>query len=183
MSVKIMRSEGFNIKLLYNWACVLHISKLCFFLSWFRSHVSSAMQRCANGHPRTLPLLPLPQLPPALHRVSHCASCVLIRLKSRAPAVVLEKSKRKAMTGRGAGNSRRAGRHVNVTLKATIAAMAPEAPGASSFGTRGARLRPDATLPREVTGILAKSRISHQFRQSKNLIWIEKICMNIHGYI
>lgn len=74
------------------------------------------------------------------------------------------------MTGRGDGNTRRAGPHVNVTLKATTAAMAPEAPGASSFGTRGARLQPDAAPHREATGTLAKSRISHQYRQSKNLI-------------
>lgn len=84
--------------------------------------------------------------------------------------MVLETSKKKAMTGKGDGNSRRAGHHVNVTLKVITAAMAPEALGASSFGTRDVRLRPDATPPREATGTLAKSRISHQYRQSKNLI-------------
>lgn len=99
--------------------------------------------------------------------------------------MVLETSKREAMTGRGDGNARRADHLVNVTLKATTAAMALEALEASSSGTRGAHLRPDAAPRREATGTLAKSRISHQYRQSKikkkNFMnGGKKRCMNIY---
>lgn len=167
------------------------MSLCCMFLKWFfvpppcfRSHASSAMLRCANGHPRTLPLRSLPQLPQALCRASLYASCVWTRLRSPAPAAVPETSKIKVMTRKEGGSSRRAGHHVNVTLKVIFAAMAPGALGASSFGTKGAHLQHDATPLREATGTLAKSRISHQSRQSKNLIWInKKMYEYIHGYI
>lgn len=148
-----------------------------------RSHASSATPRCANGHPRTLHLRPLPQLPQAQRLASRYASYAWTKLRIRAPAALLETSRRRSMTGRGGGNARRADLHVIVTLKATTAATAPEATGASSFGNRGARLQPDAALRREATGTLAKSRISLQYRQSKNSTWIEKRCLNIYTWI
>ena len=135
-----------------------------------RSHVSSAMPKCANGHPRTLPLRPLLQRPLARRQDSHYASCVLTRLRTWVPAIALETSKRKATTGRGDGSARRVDHRVNVTLKVTTAAMAPEAQGASSSVTSDVRPQPDAAPPREATGTLAKSRTSHQYRQSKNFI-------------
>lgn len=188
MSVKIMRPEGLgNKKSMFKWQCdVISNSALSFsfFLPWFRSHVSSATPRCANGLPRTLHLLPLPQLPLAPHQVSRYASCVWTRLMSRAPAAVQQTNKRKATTEREGGNARRAGNHVSVTLKATTAATAPEALQASSSGTRGALFQPGAAPHREYTGTLAKSRISHQYRQSKNFdMNRKKMYEYIHGYI
>lgn len=178
MSVKIMRSEGLTGRVLKlsKWVYVLPILKM-FFLFLFRSPVNSATPKCVKGHPRTLPLHPLPRPPRpplALRRASHYVNCAWTRPRSRAPAAVLETSTREATTGRGDGNARRAGHRVNVTLKATTAAMVPGAPGASSSGTIGVLHHPDAAPRREDTGTLEKSRTSHQYRQNKNLISIEK---------
>lgn len=178
MSVKIMRSEGLTGRVLKlsKWVYVLPILKM-FFLFLFRSPVNSATPKCVKGHPKTLPLHPLPRPPRpplALRRASHYVNCAWTRPRSRAPAAVLETSTREATTGRGDGNARRAGHRVNVTLKATTAAMVPGAPGASSSGTIGVLHHPDAAPRREDTGTLEKSRTSHQYRQNKNLISIEK---------
>lgn len=152
-----------------------------FFLqTFFRNLASSAMLRCANGHPRTLLLRPLPQRPRAPHQASPCASCVWIKLRIQAPAAAPQTSRKRAMTKKGAGNWRKAGHPVNVTLKVITATTAPEAPGGSSFGIRGASRRSNAPPPRAATGTLEKSRISHQYRQSKNSLQKDEY---IHGYM
>lgn len=142
------------------------------------------MLKCANGHLRTLRLRPRPPLPRVPRRASRYVSCARIRPRSRAPALLLETSRRRPMTGRGVGNTRRADRHANVTLKATTAATAREGTGASSSVTRGARLRPDAAPRRGATGTLAKSRIFHQYRQSKKKLYMngggKKRCTSIY---
>lgn len=148
-------------------------------VSFLRSLVNSAMPKCANGHPKTLPRPPLLSLPPAQRQASRYVSCAWTRRRSRAPAAVLQTSKREVTTRREAGSARRAGRHVSATLKeATTAATVPEARGGSSFASSGALPRTDAAPHREATGTLAKSRTSHLYRQSKNLTWKEKRCMN-----
>lgn len=194
-----MRSEGTNQN---ECECVTE-SVLHFFVfvivplfppACFRNLANSAMLRCASGRLRTLPLRPppLPQLPQLPQPANRCVSCGWTRPRSRAPAAALETSRRKATTGRGDGSSRRAGHHVNVTLKAITAVTAPEALGASSSGTRDAHLQPDATPRKGVTGTLAKSRISHQYRQSKKKTkktetWYDRKkmyeYMNIYNYM
>lgn len=178
VSVKIMRSEGLSTwksgKSLFQ--CTLELFSLTFFFFFFRNLASSAMLRCANGHPRTLLLLrpPLrrPRRPRAPPQGSPCASCVWIKARSRAPAAAPQTSRKRAMTKKGAGNWRKAGHPASVTLKVITATTAPEAPGGSSSGISGARRRPGAAPLRAATGTLVKSRISHQYRQSKN--WQQK---------
>lgn len=84
------------------------------------------------------------------------------------------------MTERAAGSARRAAQPGTATHKATTGVMAQEGLEVSSFGTRGVPLRLDAAPHRGTIGTLAKSRISPQYRQSKDLIKVEKRCMNIY---
>lgn len=150
---------------------LLYAFKFVFFvaLTSFRNLASSAMLRCANGHPRTLLLQPPPRHPQAPRQASRCVSCVWINRRNRAPAAALQTRRKGATTKKGAGNWKRADQPANVTLKAITATTGPEAPAGWSFGIRGASRRPDAAPPRAATGTLAKSRISHQYRQSKKL--------------